>query len=78
MVRCGPKHDFSDKKIFFSISSCRLVRLISTRNKDTGVVSQLTKTAIFLATPMKKKIFTGSFCQRVFFCQFFDRNVIDL
>ena len=54
MVRCGPKHDFSDKKIFFSISSCRLVRLISTRNKDTGVVSQLTKTAIFLATPMKK------------------------
>ena len=76
MVRCGPKHDFSDKKIFFSISSCRLVRLISTRNKDTGVVSQLTKTAIFLATPMKKKKYLlVHFAKGYFFVSFLIETV---
>ena len=43
----------------------------------TGVVRQLTNTANFIATPMKKHI-SSSFYQRVFFRQFVDRKVMGL
>ena len=42
----------SRKEHFFLISSSRSID----QQKDTGVVRQLTKAAIFLAPPMKKHI----------------------
>ena len=46
------------------------------QHKDTGVVNQLTETAIFIATPMKKQIWQFiSPVRGQFFCQFADKQV---
>ena len=57
----------------FLISSCRSLDY----HKDTGVVHQLTKTAIFIATPMKKHL-AVLFTKECFFCQFVDIKVMGL
>ena len=44
---------------------------------DTGVVHQLTKTAIFIATPMKKTYLAVHFTKGCF-CQFIDIKVVGL
>ena len=69
------KATFLRQQYLFLISSCRSLD----QHKDTGVVRQLTKTAIFIATPMKKHIQQFiSFYQRMFFCQFVDIKVMGL
>ena len=45
---------------------------------NTGVVHQLTTTAIFVATPMKKANFTVHFIKWCFFCLFIDKKVVGL
>ena len=44
-----------DKKIFFESQAANNQITGSLDHKDTGVVRQLNKTAIFIAVPMKKK-----------------------
>ena len=46
-------------------------------HKNTGSIHHLTKTAIFIATPIKN-IFSSSFNQRILFCQFVDRKIVRL
>ena len=57
----------------FRISSCRSLD----QHKDTGVVRKFTKTAIFIATPMKKHIYQFILPKGVL-CQFVDRKVVTL
>ena len=59
----NPKQHFKDKNIFFLISSFRS----SDQHKDTGVVSQVTKTAIFIAVPMKKTFSSSVQARFLFF-----------
>ena len=74
------KHKIQDQSNIFKITTSFLF-LISIcksldQHKDTGVVRQLTETAVFIATPMKKHI--QQFIlpkQECLFCQLVDRKV---
>ena len=64
----NPKQHFEDKNILFES------RRSLDQHKDTGDVWQLTKTAIFMVTPIKS-IFGSSFYQWVFFVNLLTENL---
>ena len=73
----NPKQHFQDKNTFFEsreVASC----ISYDQQKDTGVVHQLTKTAIFIATLMKKYIQQFILLKVISFFQFVDRKVVGL
>ena len=69
----NPEQHFYDNNVFFENFKRQIIRLA----QGHWLCTQLTKTVLFIATPMKKTYLAVHFT-KVCFCQFLDRKVMGL